>query len=149
MEKGELPTVIDENNQPLDNNSSEESEEEYVNFKKGGAGKQPVKRPVKRKSSKRSEITPSETTEIRESTQRSMVSVNVQKTTIVLEKIYLGKFPIMLQSDFCILHGLDPNLRFQMGECRNDYGGYFIIDGKEKLVIPQETFANNMLYIKK
>ena len=39
-----------------------------------------------------------------------------------LEKIYLGRFPIMLQSNLCILRDLAPEVRFNMGECRNDYG---------------------------
>jgi DNA-directed RNA polymerase II subunit RPB2 len=70
------------------------------------------------------------------------------ETQSLLEKIYLGKFPIMLNSDLCILNSLDPITRFNMGECRNDRGGYFIIDGKEKVLVTQEKFADNMLYIK-
>jgi len=64
-------------------------------------------------------------------------------------KIFLGKFPILLHSDMCILSKLPRSVAFQMGECKNDKGGYFIIDGKEKCFIPQEKFADNMLYIKK
>lgn len=72
----------------------------------------------------------------------------IEVTTATLERILLGRFPIMIQSNHCILHGLEPKARFYMGECKNDYGGYFIIDGKEKTIISQEKFADNMLYIR-
>lgn len=72
-----------------------------------------------------------------------------KEQSILLPKIYLGRFPIMLQSDLCILNTLNKDVRFNMGECRNDYGGYFIIDGKEKVIISQEKFADNLLYIRK
>jgi DNA-directed RNA polymerase II subunit RPB2 len=71
-----------------------------------------------------------------------------KEKTVTLDQIYLGRFPIMLQSKLCILKSLAKNVRFNMGECRNDYGGYFIIDGKEKSIICQEKFADNMLYIR-
>jgi DNA-directed RNA polymerase II subunit RPB2 len=177
-ENGELPKAVGSDNIPLVAEESDSDEEEkYENFKakkkakggdvdggdsdsdshtniyqegySGGAGKQPVKKPVRKQSNKRGVITPKETAQMREMTEKSMVSRNVQKTTVLIEKIYLGKFPVMVQSDFCILKGLNPDTRFQMGECRNDLGGYFIIDGKEKVIIPQEKFADNMLYIRK
>jgi DNA-directed RNA polymerase II subunit RPB2 len=69
--------------------------------------------------------------------------------SITLEKIYLGRFPIMTHSNLCILKGITTQARFNLGECRNDFGGYFIIDGKEKCIVSQEKFADNMLYVRK
>ncbi len=81
--------------------------------------------------------------------QRQLNEGQQLKQEFVLEKILLGRFPIMVQSDFCILSGMPKEMRFNMGECKNDLGGYFIIDGKEKVIIPQEKFGDNMLRVNK
>jgi DNA-directed RNA polymerase II subunit RPB2 len=109
----------------------------------GGAGA------VKGRRKKEVATTPSIAAMLREEAEKSMVSPNTQKRTLTLEKVYLGRFPIMVQSSFCILHGLPREIRYSMGECKNDMGGYFIIQGKEKTVVPQEKFADNMLYVHK
>ena len=57
----------------------------------------------------------------------------------------LGYFPIMVQSKLCILNGMPPDIRFNMGECERDPGGYFIVDGSEKAIICQEGRANNSI----
>ena len=80
--------------------------------------------------------------------QYDMLTPDMDGMTQVIEKVYLGKFPIMLQSNLCILNKLTPQTRYNFGECKNDNGGYFIIDGKEKVILSQEGRADNMLYIK-
>ena len=66
-----------------------------------------------------------------------------------MEKINIGSIPIMIHSKSCLLHKLDPIKLSEFGECPYDHGGYFIIKGKEKVVLSQEKKVNNILYINK
>lgn len=85
----------------------------------------------------------------KEAVEKSIDRRHTQTRNYTLEKQFLGRFPIMVQSDFCILGGMPREARFNVGECRNDPGGYFIIDGKEKTVVPQEKFGDNILRVGK
>jgi len=100
------------------------------------------------KEDRRTLFSPSDMAKMREQTNNTMIQHNAQTFCMTLEKVYLGKFPIMVQSDFCILQGMPREMRHRMGECKNDVGGYFIMDGKEKTVVCQEKFADNMLYVR-
>jgi DNA-directed RNA polymerase II subunit RPB2 len=61
----------------------------------------------------------------------------------------IGQIPIMLHSKLCYLNGLDNEQLSEVGECPYDQGGYFIVDGKEKVIISQERIATNKLFINK
>jgi DNA-directed RNA polymerase II subunit RPB2 len=72
---------------------------------------------------------------------------NEKIITKTFEKVNLGKIPIMLQSNLCVLHKVPRELKKQMGECPLDQGGYFVIDGQEKVIVSHERKAENKLYI--
>ena len=63
------------------------------------------------------------------------------------EKVNIGSIPIMIHSKMCLLHKLDPIKLTDFGECPFDQGGYFIIKGKEKVILSLEKKVNNILYI--
>jgi DNA-directed RNA polymerase II subunit RPB2 len=73
--------------------------------------------------------------------------IELKKTETADERIPLFKVPIMLHSRYCILHKKPAEFLRQAGECEYDYGGYFIINGSEKVLITTQEQAFNTLYI--
>lgn len=63
------------------------------------------------------------------------------------QKIFIGKIPIMLRSTYCLLSGLTDRDLTELNECPLDPGGYFIINGSEKVLIAQEKMATNTVYV--
>ena len=61
-------------------------------------------------------------------------------------KEFLGYVPIMLRSLFCVLSDKDDAQLADLGECIYDQGGYFVINGSEKVIVAQERMSNNHVY---
>ena len=59
----------------------------------------------------------------------------------------LFRIPILLRSKLCATYQAPKMLLTEMGECRNDAGGYFIVDGAEKVLITRQEQAFNSIYI--
>jgi len=66
--------------------------------------------------------------------------------TKTLQKINIGKMPIMLKSSICVLTQNNHIHSQFTGECPMDCGGYFIVKGSEKTVLGQERAAENRVY---
>ena len=65
----------------------------------------------------------------------------------VFKNVAIGSIPIMLHSDICVLKNQGSSILRKLGECPYDTGGYFIIDGKEKVIIAQEKIVTNRLFV--
>lgn len=60
-----------------------------------------------------------------------------------INNVSLGKLPIMVRSNYCILK----NECVEVNECQYDYGGYFIINGNEKVIISQDRISENKTFV--
>ncbi|PPD95028.1 hypothetical protein GOBAR_DD07978 [Gossypium barbadense] len=58
-----------------------------------------------------------------------------QRTRLEKKNVVIGRMPIMLRSCRCVLYGKDEAELARLGECPLDPGGYFIINGAEKIPI--------------
>jgi len=64
-----------------------------------------------------------------------------------LECVNIGNIPIMVKSDLCLLskHNVDDLVR--IGEDPNEVGGYFIVNGSERVIVSLEDLAPNRVLI--
>jgi DNA-directed RNA polymerase II subunit RPB2 len=65
----------------------------------------------------------------------------------IIPQVNIGRIPIMLKSNICILTQYKHVDNNYTGECKYDAGGYFIINGSEKIVLGQERIAENKIYV--
>ncbi|CAF3437533.1 DNA-dependent RNA polymerase II [Fusarium graminearum] len=61
--------------------------------------------------------------------------------------IFVGKMPIMVKSKICHLSQHTDEELFTLNECPYDQGGYFVINGSEKVLIAQERSAANIVQV--
>ena len=70
---------------------------------------------------------------------------HTETKTKKLNDIYIGKLPVMVGSKACILT-IIPNETMN-SECKYDMGGYFIVNGNEKVLINQDRIKENYVLI--
>lgn len=80
--------------------------------------------------------------EIRDATTHELISTKV----ISSDDIVIAVIPIMVKSKYCSLN-LYHSEKEQKKECDYDPGCYFIINGAEKVIIPQEQTVQNKAYV--
>jgi DNA-directed RNA polymerase beta subunit len=79
----------------------------------------------------------------RNETYEGVVSINIIYNGKETQRVPIGKIPIMLRSIVC---NLASNNLFENEECYNDKGGYFVIKGKERVLVSQMRPAFNRVY---
>jgi DNA-directed RNA polymerase beta subunit len=76
-------------------------------------------------------------------TRNSIRETNVR----VFPHVHLGKIPVMVGSKYCLLHDQKHVPPAAMGECPEDMGGYFIVQGGERAMISMERMSENRPFV--
>jgi DNA-directed RNA polymerase beta subunit len=83
------------------------------------------------------------TTTFIDHTRNSIRESNVR----IFPNVHLGKIPVMVGSKYCLLHDQRHIHPSKMGECAEDVGGYFIIQGGERAMISMERMSENRPFV--
>src|SRR5436853_1713100 len=63
------------------------------------------------------------------------------------EMVYVGDLPVMLKSRICLLSKLSSDDLIGVGEDPLDPGGYFIVNGSERVIVALEDLAANRILV--
>lgn len=63
------------------------------------------------------------------------------------EEVQLGRIPIMIKSEACNLHGMSEEELIKNYIDPKDQGGYFLINGNERVMVMAEDLASNQTFV--
>lgn len=63
------------------------------------------------------------------------------------ELVYVGNIPVMLKSKLCFLSQLSREELIACGEDPDDPGGYFVVNGSERVIVAMEDLAPNRIIV--
>ncbi len=80
-----------------------------------------------------------------------MMEARVIEDNKVLESrfVHIGDVPVMIKSLHCILRNCNNRKLVEKGEDTNDPGGYFIINGSERVIVGLEDLSYNKIIVDK
>lgn len=97
-----------------------------------------------------STVTPNEC-RLRDSTYAAPILVDIAywraNREVRRKKVLIGRMPMMLRSSNCVLNGKSEMDMAALHECPLDPGGYFIVNGTEKVILVQEQMSKNRVIV--
>jgi len=78
-----------------------------------------------------------------------MMGANIIEDGKILESrpIHVGDLPVMVRSHACKLYGFNEQKLIEYGEDPQDPGGYFIINGSERVIVGLEDLSYNKIIV--
>src|SRR5438552_5354222 len=78
-----------------------------------------------------------------------MLECSIVEDGKILESrfIHVGDMPVMVKSNACILHKLPDTKLVELGDDPRDPGGYFVINGSERVIVGLEDLSYNKIIV--
>ncbi|KAJ5924406.1 DNA-directed RNA polymerase III subunit RPC2 [Penicillium verhagenii] len=97
-----------------------------------------------------SDITPQEC-RLRDTTYAAPILIDFEyvrgRQRVVRRGVAIGRMPVMLRSSKCVLADKTPAQMAVLNECPLDPGGYFVVNGTEKVILVQEQLSKNRIIV--